>query len=416
MSSDPHPPSHPVQPRRKHDWTKTGCLTCKTRHVKCDEIRPICTACSRRREACVWSDDPKALLILPRVARAALKPSKDRLLSLPPLNGFRIQELELLHSWTSNTMFTFIPDIPTIRYGFQVALPQFAFRHEYLLHAIFAVTSLHMHYLLPSSNYLQLAKMHCRRAVLEVFSATQDSVSSEAIVMANIFIAVYWLAAPAWESTERDIYPDVFNWIPAARKFMYKMGVFNQEVLKGILPTPSFLPSPFHIKELPIALAPFSNSFYQIYQPELCSLDAEELKDAHILTIYELVLYRLSNCCWSAFTDRKFHTSAIYPFLSVVPEDFVNLFLEKRPRAMILVAHFCAILGQYDGIWWYSWDRCRHDLQRILSLLDKKWMPCMEYPLSLLAMNPQIQDCSGNGVAEFSSMAETSDGSSSFAQ
>ncbi|KAH8818826.1 hypothetical protein DL96DRAFT_1820213 [Flagelloscypha sp. PMI_526] len=400
----------PVRSRKSRGSSKKGCLTCKTRRVKCDEVHPVCTACSRRQEACAWSDDTDALLILPRVARLALKPSKDRQLSLPPLSDFRTQELELLHTWTSNTMFTFIPDVPVIRYGFQVTLPQFAFGNEFLLHATFAVTSLHMHHLLPSSNYLPLAKMHCHRAVLGVFNATKDSVPSEAIFMANILLAVYWLASPAWESGHLDVYPDVFDWIPASRKFMCRIGSFHRDMREGIVPAPSFLPpSIFSAKKpQPFEFAPFSDSFYQIYRPEVCQLDASELEDPHILAVYNLALRLVSKCCWSVFKDCEFHTSAIFPFLCTVSEEFVNLFLEKRPRAMILVAHFCAILGQCDGMWWYPWDRYRHDLQRILSFLDKKWLPCMEYPLNLMAMNRQVQDYSGNGLAESSSMAEAS--------
>jgi len=41
-----------------------GCLTCKNRHVKCDETRPICNNCRRLDRVCVQRDgssaDPRA--------------------------------------------------------------------------------------------------------------------------------------------------------------------------------------------------------------------------------------------------------------------------------------------------------------------------------------------------------------------
>ncbi|KAF2456523.1 hypothetical protein BDY21DRAFT_53124 [Lineolata rhizophorae] len=32
--------------------TKTGCSTCRERKVKCDEKRPFCTQCLRRKHHC----------------------------------------------------------------------------------------------------------------------------------------------------------------------------------------------------------------------------------------------------------------------------------------------------------------------------------------------------------------------------
>lgn len=34
--------------------TRTGCLVCRGRHKKCDEIRPSCTGCSRNKLSCTW--------------------------------------------------------------------------------------------------------------------------------------------------------------------------------------------------------------------------------------------------------------------------------------------------------------------------------------------------------------------------
>lgn len=42
--------------------TKTGCYTCRTRKLKCDEVRPVCGACARSREKreCGFpGDDPE---------------------------------------------------------------------------------------------------------------------------------------------------------------------------------------------------------------------------------------------------------------------------------------------------------------------------------------------------------------------
>ncbi|KAH8818885.1 hypothetical protein DL96DRAFT_1622268 [Flagelloscypha sp. PMI_526] len=378
-------PSSPVRPHRSCGHSKKGCLTCKTRRVKCDEVRPICTACSKRREACVWSDDPGVLLVLPQAARVALKLSKDRQLSLPPLSEFRLKELELLHNWTTNTLFAFIPNDPAVRHGFQVSLPQIAFHHEFLLHAMFAITSLHMNHLLPSSNYLPLAKMHCQRAVLGVFEAQRDSASPDAIIMTCILLATYWLALPVWDLTHQIHFPDIFSWVPAARTIIRMVIPYHRDLLEG---TFSFLP----VKMLPTVVTPFPDILYQIYDPQMCPFDAEELKDARTLAAYEAALASFVHGSWGVFMTADIQTFTVYGFICAIPDDFFKFFLERRPRALIIVAHYCTILGQFDGVWWYPWERCRHDLHHILSLLDPEWLPCMEYPLNVLAMKDQRLD------------------------
>ncbi|ETN37540.1 uncharacterized protein HMPREF1541_07162 [Cyphellophora europaea CBS 101466] len=47
-------PKKPQTTRRSHRKSRKGCLTCKTRRVKCDETRPICTNCSSRATECEY--------------------------------------------------------------------------------------------------------------------------------------------------------------------------------------------------------------------------------------------------------------------------------------------------------------------------------------------------------------------------
>lgn len=42
--------------RRPHKKSRAGCLTCKRRHVKCDETRPNCIPCSTSHRECEYSE------------------------------------------------------------------------------------------------------------------------------------------------------------------------------------------------------------------------------------------------------------------------------------------------------------------------------------------------------------------------
>ncbi|KAH7178986.1 fungal-specific transcription factor domain-containing protein [Fusarium flagelliforme] len=44
----------PSKWRRNHPRSKNGCLTCRSKRKKCDEVRPICTGCTRSNLECTW--------------------------------------------------------------------------------------------------------------------------------------------------------------------------------------------------------------------------------------------------------------------------------------------------------------------------------------------------------------------------
>ncbi|KNG88860.1 C6 transcription factor [Aspergillus nomiae NRRL 13137] len=48
------------QPRKQHTKSRNGCSTCKRDRVKCDEARPFCGRCSKRRDICVYEERPSA--------------------------------------------------------------------------------------------------------------------------------------------------------------------------------------------------------------------------------------------------------------------------------------------------------------------------------------------------------------------
>ncbi|KAI1284532.1 hypothetical protein F5Y07DRAFT_6443 [Xylaria sp. FL0933] len=50
----------PRGPRLYHKKSRTGCLRCKQRRVKCDELHPSCSSCSRHMVECVYQTRPPA--------------------------------------------------------------------------------------------------------------------------------------------------------------------------------------------------------------------------------------------------------------------------------------------------------------------------------------------------------------------
>ncbi|KAG7405550.1 Sterol uptake control protein 2 [Fusarium oxysporum f. sp. rapae] len=58
--------------RRTHRKSKAGCVTCKRRHVKCDEGRPRCAKCALGNRSCSYASTPQQAGLSPNVAVAAV--------------------------------------------------------------------------------------------------------------------------------------------------------------------------------------------------------------------------------------------------------------------------------------------------------------------------------------------------------
>ncbi|KAG9801586.1 hypothetical protein KCU63_g24987, partial [Aureobasidium melanogenum] len=54
--------------RRSHTKSRTGCKTCKRRHIRCDETFPQCRNCTKHQVRCDYMDQqrPEADIQAPR--------------------------------------------------------------------------------------------------------------------------------------------------------------------------------------------------------------------------------------------------------------------------------------------------------------------------------------------------------------
>ncbi|KAK1830402.1 hypothetical protein QBC39DRAFT_112073 [Podospora conica] len=59
-TSSGHPPLQPGRKRRAHKRSRNGCSTCKQRHIRCDEVKPICTTCLTRGGECGYPEQSRS--------------------------------------------------------------------------------------------------------------------------------------------------------------------------------------------------------------------------------------------------------------------------------------------------------------------------------------------------------------------
>lgn len=155
------PTKKPTKPRIRA-WTpktRTGCLTCKNRRVKCDETKPQCLRCVKGNFRCEGYADPKAWLFRPDsettdTANSSSSSSSSESSSSPPSHDLiKVPSLwadsvdtsarRALHYFGERAQ----PELATFTYAaasfWQDIIPQVYTTNSTIRNAVIAVASLH---------------------------------------------------------------------------------------------------------------------------------------------------------------------------------------------------------------------------------------------------------------------------------
>ncbi|KAK4613239.1 hypothetical protein CLAFUW4_09159 [Fulvia fulva] len=130
-----------MPPRLAHRKARTGCQRCKARKVKCDEIKPRCSACTRHSVSCEYVEPAPR-----RMDQAAL--------STPPQEAYVVEggrqneteildarlEIRLMHDWTAYTCQSFSQQVEFWRFQ----APLFAMDFRMVLDSMFGLAALHL--------------------------------------------------------------------------------------------------------------------------------------------------------------------------------------------------------------------------------------------------------------------------------
>ncbi|KAL2825346.1 hypothetical protein BDW59DRAFT_172424 [Aspergillus cavernicola] len=150
------------RPRRRHRKSRNGCLECKRRRIKCDEIKPSCSRCILTLQDCIYApasqaqcsgncnDDSSNELRLPSPAspspRSGLSPSPGfffdvpTLLPPPPVEELALSDADLYHHYLQHTSRT-LSHNQTDQRALQIGMPTLALRSKTVFHSVLAVSA-----------------------------------------------------------------------------------------------------------------------------------------------------------------------------------------------------------------------------------------------------------------------------------
>ncbi|KAK9449092.1 uncharacterized protein V1518DRAFT_281649 [Limtongia smithiae] len=189
-----------VVKRKSHRKSKTGCITCRQRRVKCDEQLPICANCVKHRVSCDYENlsseslrDRYLAQLVDRVMTNILRQTVGRtrpFAVLRTLQNLSNTDVRLLQH-VSQLATRFVAVRPEHQLIWKEVGVQSAQREPFLLHAFLALASAHAGYLARSPDLFRVAlehKMHALRGAQQALAVFTPE-SSETVLAASILLS-----------------------------------------------------------------------------------------------------------------------------------------------------------------------------------------------------------------------------------
>ncbi|KAG6087325.1 hypothetical protein E4U30_000655 [Claviceps sp. LM220 group G6] len=425
-----------MPPRRTHKKSRTGCQRCKTRKVKCDEVRPRCGNCSKHGVLC----DFESLSVLQELAPSATSGSPSPAASTPalspnvhrtspsmtsplqisapspvsppwrsrtpkletprpavPCSVDRLLELRLLHQYTTSTCKTLLTNSPATDDIWQRAVPEMAFQDKpYLADAMLCVAALHLRSQHPSDKSLVQASHAYSASTLAAYVTTLAKGitpdNAEALFLTATLIAFQATASRIFVKDYADDADDVQTGRveEGTKRYTLPMAWFhafqgvktvvstswqwirNSSIVQAVVDSQ---PS-FQLDLNPLNPNSFFGHLLENLEDELAKEPIDKVTATH-----QGYFHAVSVLNWA---HKNPDAPAVLAFPASVSRRFVEVLEEKRPRALAILACFFALFQRMDPVWWLQ-GVSRREVMGLVSLFEigSPWWRHLEWPVRI---------------------------------
>ncbi|KAM3083952.1 hypothetical protein ACMFMF_001314 [Clarireedia jacksonii] len=409
-----------------HKKVRTGCLRCRARRVKCDEGHPICSNCKRHDTPCKYD---------PFVSRKAATHSKLSASSSSQASETperRLQELALLHHFTTRTSLTLSLQTPTHPdpSGYEIfrqTIPSLALTNEALLYSIYCLSSIHISFPsqsssspspsssssqstplpLSSSSPFDLSAHHylsrtIHHHLIDASHLTPENADAISLTSSHIRIAAFALLQ------SRSLTPYIFphDWLritrgasqafSAACRCISNTATTNDDDddanVDASANTNTNTTTNSHINISTSTAWKFIHRTPILASP--CTIFHDPLNSVRFAHFLRRRPHDMSNEPWDATTqeayrctvcllgyiNRQIQDAAAPPtvcrlligFPYFITQGYLELVDEQRPRAMVLAGVFFAMLVRFRRIWWIG-ESGEREVRGILGGLGTEW-------------------------------------------
>lgn len=414
--------------RRSHHKSRNGCVQCKSRHIKCDENHPSCVNCSTIDRKCSFSDQPRVPRIevstptespsLSRGPTPATTASPYSAASSPaslgaviraaiseeagggsggfqtedlPSDGYDLAHLGLLHHLETEMLkhddaALFLPNRE-----YQTAsvdtLIRTAMSEMYLMDELLALSALHLSTLAPDAAEKQRC---CHQAAqLQTRALTRFNMARPAVNEDNC-TAMFLFAGLLGLHTLFDATSFHSDFSQFLDKLIHFLSLHRG--VRAVTRQSWHIISKTEIRHIVDPMSDVDAMDPSLVEPAATECDV--LMD-HLVASSDSLGSMAFNACreavqWLQWVTKQrrtlrrplqTHVTLAWPVL--IPFDFLQMLRQRRPEALVILAHWAVFL-HYDREFWVFSDSGRVLIESTSKYLGSYWDDWMAWPNEVL--------------------------------
>ncbi|UPL03507.1 hypothetical protein LCI18_014441 [Fusarium solani-melongenae] len=367
-----------------HKKSRTGCQRCRARRVKCDEAKPICSNCTRLELDCVYD---RAKSPSSQASGGSTRPflADERIVDPPESEARRKLEQRLFYQYMTDTGPSTSMD--DIAYEFWVtSLCKRALTSDSILYAMFMVVCLHNEHRSKYTDeeaaetcrtYLNMALREHHKDIENMSLENVDS-----ICLVSSMLRLYGFVKI--QQRVLDPYVPPINWLRISGS---STAVFRKawDLIKN-------KPDSVAYKMIDAVSDYLDDNKNEELRRNLMHLirreeahELEESWDAEIEAAYGGAVSFIGGI-WKSMNQREPAATVgrrVVVFPMMIHKRFVDLVEEQRPRALVILANYFALMAMLRSFWWIG-DSGPRELQAIIEVVPEEWQGLLRWPKQVL--------------------------------
>ena len=391
----------PYHSKRPHRKSRAGCKNCKARKVKCDEIRPRCRACRLRREDCVYAVSPPSSVKSPSTEASSLAvsaiaspasqfaaldtgspPLVDEPLFIPPQSD-RL-DMKLLWFYTTTGFNSFSIEAghsPHIDDILKVKIPQHAFANPFLMNSLLGLSALQLqgveHDVPPERAIAYRARAFegYRSAIEEAKPETYPALLASSLLLTA-------LASQTFREDDcRPLY--IIDWMIVWRGIGLIVSLITPQALHDSGMAMLFARPPVDLDASALQIP--NNLLFMLSTIEKADPDYTEVDVYYDTLKYLGSLYLELQNGFSPILDLR-----VITWFTFLPKGFVELARQRRPRALVIIAHYLAFVKLCQQLWWLRGISDR-EVRGISRYLGEEYYPILRIPRNAVYIEDRLE-------------------------
>ena len=298
-------------------------------------------------------------------------------------------ELRLLHQYTNKTAAQLSLSPPVTGDIWASACPRLSFEHDAVLYAMFALAALHIAKADPIWPYSEAMTIHRKYLDValqkhsdDVAHLTEDNADAACITSTLLRICAFaylserpvkpyipplqWLQITSGSSM---VFNATWHWIQKDE---------NSLARRLLIRTPRL--TPFNET---LFLDSNRQGFEHLVEQRHGDDNTDEVWTPDIEQAYKIAVSYIGSILIAIDGGEEqggdiCRRTMAFPML--VHPGFITLVEEHQPRALVILAHYFAIVARFKNVWWMG-DSGRREVIGIQTVLPPEWQDAMRWPL-----------------------------------